>query len=97
MEEYPQKRTILKNGTIRIEGRDDNGTGFGYWRFEDDGVLRNQVGLSIESGKYIRVTTTDGYQRIPIAKEEYDRIKKEMEGDGQVVKLDWKPIAEYRG
>jgi hypothetical protein len=31
----------------------------------------------------------------PITQAEFDRVQNEMEGDGQVVELDWKPLAEY--
>jgi hypothetical protein len=26
---------------------------------------------------------------------EFDRVKQEFEDDGQVVEIDWKPLAEY--
>ena len=94
MEEFDSQRLLFKNGTIRTSGYDENGTGYGYLRFEA-GELKYQAGLSIESGKYIRVYTEGGYERVLITKEEYERVQKEMEGDGQVVELDWRPLAEW--
>ena len=35
-------------------------------------------------------------KRVPITKEKFDRVRKEFEGDGQVVELDWKPLADYK-
>ena len=94
MEEFPFQRSLLKNGTIKIEGRDEVGPGYGYLRFED-GELRRQASLGIDYGEYVRIYTENGYERVPITKAEFDRLQKEMEGDGQVVDLDWKPLAEY--
>jgi len=32
---------------------------------------------------------------VSITKAEFDRVQKEMKGNGQMVEFDWKPLAEY--
>jgi len=86
---------LFENGTIRGEGSGEGGTlSNGYYRFEA-GELKWKISLNIESGEYLKRYPNDPMKSIPISKEEYDRLKKEMEGDGQLVELDWKPLAEY--
>jgi len=91
---------LFKNGTIRVNSDNDSGYFFSYYRFEG-GEIKGQLCLKrrLEHERYRReydyskdpVVATD----IPITKAEFDRLRKEFEGDGQVVELDWKPLAEY--
>ena len=85
------QRILFKNGTIRIEGQSEIGTQLcRYLRFEE-GELKLLVILRDEQGSYSK-----GFnERIPITREEYDRLRKEYEGDGQLAALDWKPLEEY--
>jgi len=46
-------------------------------------------------GLYLRVNHPGDTTGTPITKEEFDRVQKEMEGDGQVVALNWRPLSEY--
>jgi len=85
---------MFKNGTI-VAFDDDGGRQiYYYFRFEA-GELKFQVGLNdYYDSDYYRVDDWDDLPRA-ITKAEFDRVKKELEGDGQVVELDWKPLAEY--
>ena len=93
--ESPQP-LLYKNGTIKDGGEDAYGElSICYYRCKD-GELRAQVVLIDERGSYFRSNGTyENFKKFPITKEEYDRVQKEFEGDGQVVELDWKPLAEY--
>jgi len=88
---------LYKNGIIRVEA--DGDTMLQYYRFED-GELKFQIMLIddyspvFDSGNYKRVDEKGGFSKI-ITKAEFDRLQKEFEGDGQVIELDWKPLAEY--
>jgi len=85
---------LFINGTIRVDSNSYDGElGFGYYCFEN-GTLKHQIGLVNERGSYFRILK-ELPQLIPITKAEFERLKREMEGDGQVVELDWKPLAEY--
>jgi len=94
-ESYPHN-LLLKNGTIKVVSDDGLGSGYGYLRFED-GELKHKVSLGInENGEHICIYTDEnGYERALITKTEYDRLRKEYEGDGQLAALDWKPLEEY--
>lgn len=94
MEQFATERCLLKNGTIKI------GNSYCSYSRLEDGELKRQVGLSCVDNEYTRreydnSQTPAGFTDTPITKEEYDRVKREMEGDGQLVELDWKPLAEY--
>ena len=77
---------LLKNGTIKM------GAAQYYWL--EDGEIKNIATIE-EEGKYYKFVINELYPGTPISKAEFDRLQKEMEGDGEVVELDWKPLAEY--
>ena len=89
---------LYKNGTLK-EFNDYDDKMFAYYRFEN-GELKYQTMLidnfseELNSGFYYR---SDGIGRPSkvITKEEFELVQKEFEGDGQVIELDWKPLAEY--
>ena len=85
---------LFMNGTIRGAAGGDNNLSYGYYRFEA-GELKWKISLEYESGEYFLRYPDNLTKFIPTTKEEYERLKKEMEGDGQLVELDWKPLAEY--
>jgi hypothetical protein len=93
MEFYPPT-VLLKNGTIRKSGTDEVGLCHLYYRLED-GELKLQKLLIDNTLGYGYFRREYGNKDIPITKAEFERLKAEMEGDGQIVKLDWKPLAEY--
>jgi len=78
--------SLFKNGTIMMGE-------FGYYRLKD-GKFMNKS-LTEKDGKYYHFTINGPYPGVSITKEEFDRVRKEYEGDGEIVKLDWKPLAEY--
>ena len=75
---------LFKNGTIKMGEHQ-------YYRLKD-GEIKNTAVVK-EDGKYYSFTI--GGPITPITKAEYKRVQKEMEGDGQIVELEWKPLAEY--
>jgi len=83
---------LFKNGTIRAISND--GRNYYYYRFED-GRLKLQTLLYLSNnGGYGRMDGWDGDSK-KITGTTFRRLQKEFEGDGQVVELDWKPLAEY--
>ena len=91
---------LYKNGTLK-EFDDYDDKMFTYYRFED-GKLKFKTRLfdhyseELNSGDYSRKDGIHDKGRV-ITKEEFERTKKEFEGDGQTVGLDWKLLAEYGG
>ena len=84
--------SFFKNGTIRV-GRDSEGELiFHYYRFED-GELKPQIRLTDSYGDYYLYPTQGS--RIDITREEFEQRKQEMEGDGQTIEIDWRPLAEF--
>ena len=93
--EFDRQRWLFKNGTIKMEGFDENGNGYGYFRLED-GKLNRTASIMVENGEYMRVYTNDGYRKVSITKEEFEKVQKEMEGDGQAVDLSWLLFEDYK-
>ena len=88
--ERENSAVLFQNGTI---GAGNINYLLHYYRFEEGEFKRlwPEVGRTYDN-KYYR---HDGDDKHFISKEEYERLKKEYEGDGQTVALDWKPLAEY--
>ena len=87
---------ILENGTIRSE-RNDQGELYYYYHRFVDGKLKLQLML-IDNTYYNENEYFYFYDfigRTPTTKDEFNRMRAEMEGDGQVVKLKWKPLRKY--
>jgi len=95
MSEFDRERWLLTNGTIKTAGFDEYGSGYGYYRVED-GELKRMAGIMIEGGEYMRSYTEGGYRKVAITKEEFEKVQKEMEGDGQVVQLNWLSLEDYK-
>lgn len=89
---------VFRNGTIRsVITREGEGPySYYYYRFVD-GNLELQIELvdDIHYSKYHRIGNGEVWPGTSITKEEFDQLKQEMEGDGHIVELDWKPLAEY--
>ena len=97
----PLKTGVIKTGSFGVSTNS-------YYRLDEKGQLKLIVKLDSygdERGLF-RVNPTDSendfdFYFIPdgtevrISQEEYERLQKEMEGDGKTVDLDWKPLAEY--
>jgi len=87
--------SIYKNGTIRMDRIDDEVIFYYYYfRLERREIKFQTMINKDDHERYYRTNAIDKPSS-PITKEEFDRVQKEMEGDGQVVELDWKPLAEY--
>jgi len=98
---------LFANGTIKFV--DQEMDWISYYRFVDS-ELKLQIRL-LDQGEYyewfLRTQSVDPHfppysrvdleEDIPLAKEEFEQLQKEMEGDGQIVELDWRPLAAYRG
>ncbi|MCL1951696.1 MAG: hypothetical protein FWF60_02590 [Oscillospiraceae bacterium] len=84
---------LYKNGTIRVNRVDDTIIFYYYYFRFENGELKLQIMLIDDMGRYF--SNIDPMKRTPITKEEFDRVQREMEGDGQTVALDWKPLEEY--
>ena len=85
--------TLFKNGTIRSDVDDAGARNYCYHRMKN-GELKFQT-VVVDEGNCWFGFIDD--KRTPISKEEFDRVRKEFEGDGQTVELDWKPLAGYGG
>ena len=66
---------------------------FGYYRLEN-GEIKNKTVIE-QNGKYYDFIINGPYPGTLITKEEFGRVRKEFEGDGELVELDWKTLAEY--
>ena len=95
---------LFKNGTIREGVNNDDKLIYSYYRFEG-GELKRQAKV-IDNTYYVNhFGNKDAYflfdleseKKAPITQKEYDSLMKELEGDGQEVALDWKPLAEFKG
>ena len=85
---------LFQNGTIKGVTDLDGPQLSRYYRFKN-GELKFQIALVDGYGKSSCSYNQNKWDNIPLTVEEMKQIKKEMEGDGQVVELDWKPLAEY--
>ena len=85
---------LFANGTIRRDSNINGRIYYDYFHFEN-GELKFYSMLLNDNGNLIHSFTKHIIDGTQITKEEFDRLQKEMEGDGQVVDLDWKPLAEY--
>jgi len=97
----PLKTGVIKTGSFGVSTNS-------YYRFDAEGQLKLIVKLDSYGDKrgLFRVNPTgedkdydfyfipDGTE-VRITQEEYERLHEQLEGDGQVVELDWKPLAEY--
>ena len=95
------KTGIIKTGSFGVSTNS-------YYRFDEEGQLKLIMKLD-SYGDYrglFRVDPTgekkdfdfyftpDGTE-VHISQKKFERLKEEIEGDGEVVDLDWKPLAEY--
>jgi len=87
---------IYKNGTISVVGHWNDLPTIVYYRFEA-GELKHQETLMHDAWRqeYLRHNKNNEFPGTPITQEEYEQVQQELEGGGQVVVLDWWPLAEY--
>ena len=87
---------VYKNGIIRVHSYDTDDYKNYYYYHLTDGELKFQTLLCDHiDGYFCNNEYGSGSRGNSITKEEFERLQKEFEGDGQVVELDWKPLAEY--
>ena len=100
---------LFENGTIRFDDREIDW--ISYYGFED-GELKLQACVLDQNEwydwwldtqvsdppfpPYTLIDPDPEKEDIPLAKEKFEQSRKEMEGDGEVVELEWIPLAEYK-
>ena len=90
-------RDILTNGVIRLYGGTPSHTSYAYYRYAD-GNLEFLYALRYfadDESRYLVTYEGDQSTRTPITEEEFNRLRAEIEGDAQVVEIDWKPLESY--
>ena len=91
--EQASQTLLFRNGIIRSDNNHEGVPRYNYYRFED-GKIKPLTAIFTVNGDYYSLDPVTG-DEMTITKREFDRLQKEMEGDGQIVELDWKPLAEY--
>ena len=98
---------LFENGTIRIDDVEMNWI-FYYrleggefkceaWLFDDVGYQQwLELGGQEEENKSLYSQKYQDKEDVPLTKEEFEQIQKDMEGGGQIVELDWTPLFKYR-
>ena len=94
---------VFKNGMIRCEDfRDDWGSRVIRYAYLEDGKLKDYTSLRKNDLIYApfleneyEYFVRDNNEYIGITEEEFEQMQKEIEGDGQTVELDWRPLAEW--
>ena len=102
---------LFENGTIKTF--DNENDRFSYYRFEAGELkFKTRLFDNVEYQAWLELggwEIDDEFlyslqfpfdpdkEDIPLTKEEFEQLQKDMEGDGQTVELDWKPLSEYRG
>ena len=89
-------RDLLTNGVIRLYGGSPNYTSYAYFRYANGelSLLRVLRNFS-DTGRWLFTYEGDQSTRTPITEEEFNRMRAEIEGDAQVVEIDWKPLESY--
>jgi len=84
---------VFKDGTIKCEFRDYTPRLYIYYYHFENGEIKTRIWLFEANGEYFISDEKRTYE--PILKEEFERLQKAFEGDGQTVELDWRPLAEW--
>ncbi|MCL2298700.1 MAG: hypothetical protein FWC27_00960 [Firmicutes bacterium] len=97
----PLKTGVIQTGSF-------SGSVNSYYRFNENGQFKLilKLGSYGDDRGLFRVDPTGGESdfffcfipdgtEVHITQEEFERLHDQYEGDGQVVELDWKPLAEY--
>ena len=90
-------RDILTNSVIRLYGGRPDHISYAYYRYTE-GKLEFLYALRYyadDESRYIVTYEGDQGTRTPITEEEFSRLRAEIEGDAQVVEIDWKPLESY--
>lgn len=92
-DDYIWDRVLLSNGLIRTTLGDKETPSYSYLGFEN-GKLKLECAVYYMSDRYFRIYDSI-VEEEEITKEEYERLRKEAEGDAEVVEINWKRIDEY--
>ena len=91
--------SLFDDGLIKMEYQGEFDSGVQYFQFEN-GELKFKTSLYLNfmadldiNRCYFRHDAGDEIKNI--TKEEFEQMPKEVEGDGQTVELDWRPLAEW--
>lgn len=90
-------RDILTNSVIRLYGGRPDHISYAYYRYTE-GRLEFLYALRYyadDESRYIVTYEGDQGTRTPITEEEFSRLRAEIEGNAQVVQIDWKPLESY--
>ena len=89
-------RDILSNGVIRLCGGTPDYTSYAYFRYAEGELTLLRVLKNFEdTGRWLVTFEGDQSFRTSITEEEFNRMRAEIEGDAQVVEIDWKPLESY--
>ena len=90
-------RDILTNGNIRCYGGTPSHTSYAYYSYAA-GKLEFLYALRYyadDDSRHLVTYEGDQCTDTPITEEEFNRLRAEIEGDAQVVEIDWKPLESY--
>ena len=89
-------RDLLTNGVIRLYGGSPNYTSYAYFRYANGELsLLRVLRCFADTGRWLVTWDGDQSTRTKITEAEFNRLRAEIEGDAQVVEIDWKPLESY--
>ena len=89
-------RDILSNGIIRYYGGTPDYISYAYFRYSNGKLAFIKALMSYEiAGTWVVVDNQGNDLREKISKEEFDRMKSEIEDGADVVKINWQPLESY--
>lgn len=89
-------RDILSNGIIRYYGGTSDYISYAYFRYSNGELEFIKALMSYEiAGTWAVVDNQGNDLREKISKDEFERMRAEIEDGAEVVELDWHPLIEY--
>lgn len=89
-------RDVLTNGIIRLCGGSPDYTSYAYYIYKDGKLTFLKTLKNYADGtRWLETDDPGPSGRIAITEEEFNRMRAEIEGDAQVVQIDWKPLESY--
>lgn len=90
-------RDILSNGIIRYYGGTPDYISYAFFRYSNGELDFIKALMSYEiAGTWVVVDNQGNDLREKISKEEFDRMKSEIEDGADVVNINWQPLESYR-
>ena len=92
--------SLFSNGYIKVALQGIPGIAIKYYQFENGELVLKTRLLGIGDSDYDieyrhDINENGNWQSKSITEEEFEQMQKEIEGDGQTVELDWRPLAEW--